>query len=186
MESHQPDINYLSRHPSDLNAITDSDAVFPDEKEISHDRKDDTLEGNCYAGGDQSGKSYYRAKPTSESKCDDDGYQEPQYKFPQQQKLVPATRFVDITVHSTAPQLRRRDYNPDDQREEREANKQAFELGHASAAQSVFPVSKVFLVEIKQDPLLGQGSDGRRDLLELHCERIELLLLLSKLGLICR
>src|SRR5258707_12940325 len=75
MHAHQSQIQHFADNVAYLYAIADAYAVFADEEEITDDRNEDALHGDCNAGGDESraGRKApdFRAKARSNDRADE-------------------------------------------------------------------------------------------------------------------
>src|SRR5580692_3970621 len=105
METYQSDVNDFARHRSYLHAASHPNAVFPDQEEVTDDRHNHVLKGDGDSRGDQAGKRGNRSDFGNESEDQDQGDRDPNNDASHQEKLVTATRVVNVTKDGSPPEL---------------------------------------------------------------------------------
>src|SRR5215468_7623596 len=105
MKSNQSDVDHLSGYRADLYSISDSDTIFSDQEEITDDRYDYVLQGDCDSGGDQTRECRNCPKFSNKSEDENNGKTAPQDNLAHQHELITPASVVDVTEDRASPKF---------------------------------------------------------------------------------
>src|SRR5215469_13327787 len=159
VKPYQAYVDDIAGDSGNANAVANADAVAADNKEIGGNRKKDRLQSHRDTRGDESGKGRKRTEFTDKAQNQDDDDQKTNDDAPQNQKLAPAPRIVDVAEGDAPPDF--------GDRENHSQGKENSEHAKQNGAKNVFrfvrngisPLVQIGLAVIEHNKLLAEGQD---------------------------